>query len=852
MKKVRDIKWNFKLSIILVLSIILLSIITVGIVNRDNIMSILGNRMKSEEQPLEFLSYKIYDNKDSQHIKIIVTINSETGIEYVKKSDGTIVQANNKAILGLDYIMAVNTAEPIIVKEVGKEEKTENIIIEEAGNEQNPLIIKTAKQLQDIQRDTDKLFKDDVLRSEVYYKIGANIDLADVEWIPIGTKEKPFEGILDGNKDEYIISNFTYEDSEKEDAGLFGYSTGTLKNIKLDHCEVTGKTNVGVLVGNNTGIVSNIEITNTRVNGTTNTGILVGYSSGTSSVNKNTIQGEVVVAGENAGGLVGYNDGIISKNTINVTVSGVTNVGGIVGLTNNEVTNNTVSGTINATGNGCGGIAGYAWSNVTGNTSSANISGIENVGGCVGDMSSSAYRNFVCKENISTGNVEGKVNVGGIVGYAHIYVDGHGSSGYLTVSKCYSTSRIVAIENYVGGIVGNVYVRAKGSMYNGYATINVENSFALGSVAGQSYCGGVVGYLVVSESSRGRGYTNIINNYVTCSVSGTGDNIEPLLGKFDKYINNGSYTISEYNYFAPEKTGVTSSIYGTSKTLLKMFRQSEFANWDFDNIWTIEEGITLPYLRDMPKPDVVDKESAAINDGTNIEISPDFKKVVIKYKNIFEIASATINGENMEISQDEDGYYIFSKQVSDNASYEVIVTGVAGKVERKEYANLMDNGINIDIFKNVEDLGVDLQAYGITPNQNGNEYTEFIPGKMQGGHATGKTYWEATFDWNCSERLSNIKEAEELFVEFYLNASGGTENSHVAGSVTINYADGTQKMEETPRNYAQGEQDKVPLNIKLENKPISNIIFKLDGYDGWGSDSSGYIRKIQFRNAKLK
>ena len=614
-----DAHIKVKSTVLFIIILIVLAVICIiGVANNVGIIKdIFGPKIQQEEEEeVQFVSYQIYDNKDSNELKIIVTINSETGIEYVKKADGTTIQANNKTQIGLDYIMAVETEEPIIIKEVGKEEVTEKIIIEEAGNEENPVIIMNADQLLNIQKNTDKLFKEDIPRNEIHYKIGANIDLSGAEWTPIGTQENPFKGILDGDSENYTISNLTYSNEEATNTGLFAHVTGTLKNIKLDNCEVTGKENVGVLVGNNTGEITNIEITNAIVNGTIRTGILTGYNSGTGSVSKNTIQGQVVAIGDYVGGVVGYNDGIISENMIDATIQGVTNVGGIVGYTNNEVRDNIVNGTITATGNTCGGIAGYAWSNVTGNTSNANIYGIENVGGCIGEMRSSAHRNFVCERNITTGNIEGKTKIGGVVGHGYIYIDGGKAYGYLTISKCYSTGNIVATENQVGGIVGNMYVAADGGNWNGYSTGNIYNCFTLGSVRGKSYCGGLVGHFELYAWRRGRGYGNVINNYVACSVIKTDDEtlileeedyIEPFIGKFNVSLAQGSFNIPENNYYCPETTGLTESTYGTSKSLANMYSQSEFTNWDFENIWTIEEGITMPYLKELDKPAGVNK-----------------------------------------------------------------------------------------------------------------------------------------------------------------------------------------------------------------------------------------------------
>ena len=68
-------------------------------------------------------------------------------------------------------------------------------------------------------------------------------------------------------------------------------------------------------------------------------------------------------------------------------------------------------------------------------------------------------------------------------------------------------------------------------------------------------------------------------------------------------------TISATNcYYVPETTGLsTTSAYSTAKNYQNMFTQSEFSSWDFNTIWVIEEGSTMPYLRNIPKPNKINK-----------------------------------------------------------------------------------------------------------------------------------------------------------------------------------------------------------------------------------------------------
>lgn len=84
-------------------------------------------------------------------------------------------------------------------------------------------------------------------------KLTSDIDLENIEWIPIGKNKKSFEGIFDGCG--YTISNLKIEksvdnNSDNSDQGLFGYtSNGEIKNFTLHNAKVKGGLYVGVVSG---------------------------------------------------------------------------------------------------------------------------------------------------------------------------------------------------------------------------------------------------------------------------------------------------------------------------------------------------------------------------------------------------------------------------------------------------------------------------------------------------------------------------------------------------------------------------------------------------------------------------
>lgn len=216
------------------------------------------------------IEYEVKTISDDTY-KIVVTINSEKGIENIKFKNtlGEDVELNcgNKQTVAIDYEVKENQEYYFLVKRVGEPVATEKIFIERAvyqdGTKEYPYIIKTADQLQKVNNKLD-----------VYYRLGANIELNGREWQQIGSETQPFKGELNGNG--YTIKNLSINKAENN-VGLFGYSQGTLKNIKLSNFNVTGKDNVGALVGYSTGNISGISV-DAKVKGETNVGGLAGYT----------------------------------------------------------------------------------------------------------------------------------------------------------------------------------------------------------------------------------------------------------------------------------------------------------------------------------------------------------------------------------------------------------------------------------------------------------------------------------------------------------------------------------------------------------------------------------------------
>ncbi len=194
-------------------------------------------------------------------------------------------------------------------------------------------------------------------------------------------------------------------------------------------------------------------------------------------------------------------------------------------------------------------------SNLFVNISKKGITGGSSVGGICGSLSYGNIENCMV-----TGDISGGSYVGGIVGRNN---DNYYSSSI--ISQCASSGNITATKGYVGGIFG--YYDGSCSIKNCYSIANVKTE--------GSY----------SSSVYGIGYS-AENCYFAGTISDTGD----------------VYPIGVYNtnsYYDSEKTKISGK--SGALTTKQMKQQASFQGWDFDNIWTIQEGVDYPKLRSLQK-----------------------------------------------------------------------------------------------------------------------------------------------------------------------------------------------------------------------------------------------------------
>jgi parallel beta-helix repeat protein len=194
--------------------------------------------------------------------------------------------------------------------------------------------------------------------------LGADIDLLELEWIPIGTSEHSFRGTFDGK--HHTISNLKIRKPAENYKGLFGViGTGTvIKDMSMKDVNITGYGWLGAVAGwhenSSTLTIDNVDVTDITLNGHRMIGGVLGQSyNGAQAEIKDCDLTNVTINnsvrdkngnGDKSGGIVGHAGSIklTSNSVTNLNLYAYRDSGGITGYS--ETLSN-ISGNIVTTGN---------------------------------------------------------------------------------------------------------------------------------------------------------------------------------------------------------------------------------------------------------------------------------------------------------------------------------------------------------------------------------------------------------------------------------------------------------------------------------------------------------------------
>ncbi len=283
---------------------------------------------------------------------------------------------------------------------------------------------------------------------------------------PIGSKDAPFIGRLEGNK--HKIKGLFINRPLRNNIGLFAYigKNGWVMNLTLENFSVAGDMYVGSLAGTNYGLIDNVK---------------------DSSGSKTVVTGEHFV-----GGLVGNNIGNIRNCNVNVEVKGMGRyIGGLVGLNLCGSEERDYGGTR---------VVIRKYGDILNCFSKGYVEGDKNVGGLIGGnywlqgtdygWISNCYSEVFVTGNYYAGGFVGSNSFVGAIAMCYSTGTVNGGEecigGFIgfnrgTIMNCYSENPVVGTK-YVGGLVGL-------NQNTGY----INNCYSIGYVLGITAIGGLVG-----------------------------------------------------------------------------------------------------------------------------------------------------------------------------------------------------------------------------------------------------------------------------------------------------------------------------------------------------------------------
>ena len=220
------------------------------------------------------------------------------------------------------------------------------------------------------------------------YVLTQDIELSDAEWTPIGTKDNPFKGTLDGQG--HTIKGLTVGNGANDDKAFFGFTkNATVKNIAFTNAVVKGHNQAAIVVAQaNSSTLSNIYVSGV-VTGRDHVGTIAGDARGTTD-SRTTITNCVSTAAalsteHQGGGIAGWtNNSTFSYNIAYGAVTAPSNgAGGITGMVDDNgkteyISNISAAPYIKGADGKTHGINGWCGGNCS-NTGSGNLSWAETV-----------------------------------------------------------------------------------------------------------------------------------------------------------------------------------------------------------------------------------------------------------------------------------------------------------------------------------------------------------------------------------------------------------------------------------------------------------------------------------------
>jgi hypothetical protein len=203
------------------------------------------------------------------------------------------------------------------------------------------------------------------------------------------------------------------------------------------------------------------------------------------------------------------------------------------------------------------------------------VSGNDRLGGLIG-----VGMNTTIDQCFLTGTVRGRDIVGGLIGEGQ----------FVTITNSYVDATVSSSGSHSGGLLGQTTANA-----------TITNCYFSGSIAGKYWdTGGTIGLIQASGTIKLSGVVSIGN------ISGdrTGYHIGAIWHEIPVPVfKNNLYNTDATNRWGngekwqPVEGNEVENATGKSSQQLKQQATYTAINWDFNTIWTMEEGVAYPQLK---------------------------------------------------------------------------------------------------------------------------------------------------------------------------------------------------------------------------------------------------------------
>lgn len=237
-----------------------------------------------------------------------------------------------------------------------------------------------------------------------------------------------------------------------------------------------------------------------------------------------------------------------------------------------------------------------------------------------------------------------RIDIGGLIGTNFGNVYNSSSSPTINISSVSNVSTVVSTYMYIGGLIGS----SSGSniISNSYSHSNIN----IDRLHGKKIA---IGGLIARASSEEQ---KIINCYSSCNI-----NLDNVSDPYNRNIyagflaQNFDSIVTNCYWNKDESFGYTDE-YALGLTTSEMKNKSSFNDWDFENIWYIDEGKSYPILqienstKIIPDTDL-NTDSSTENNTNNKEFSNNYYFDAEAYQNSIFLPLTDEEKEQIERSK---------------------------------------------------------------------------------------------------------------------------------------------------------------------------------------------------------